>query len=100
MFSLSMGFFLCGIADEPFCPFPKGSMASSTSVFWRCRISVAIFSRVDPTTAIVEKNCACRSRWMICVLIGAGLSPSILQAYSSTSGGILANVPTAPDILP
>ena len=61
IFSERMGFFLCGIADEPFCPFPNGSMASSTSVRCRCLISVAIFSMVAPMMASVEKNCACRS---------------------------------------
>ncbi len=58
MFSLPMGVFLCGMADEPFCPLPKGSMASRTSVRWRCRISVAIFSRLAPMTASVAKNSA------------------------------------------
>ena len=34
-FSDRIGFFLCGIAEEPFCPLPKASFASPTSV--RCQ---------------------------------------------------------------
>ena len=40
-FSVSTGLRLCGIADEPFCPGEKYSSASSTSVRWRWRISIA-----------------------------------------------------------
>ena len=32
MRSLMIGFFLCGMADEPFWPLPNGSDSSRTSV--------------------------------------------------------------------
>ena len=43
-FSDSIGFLLCGIADDPFCPFEKGSSTSKTSVLWRCLIWIEILS--------------------------------------------------------
>ena len=43
-----IGFRLCGIAEEPFWPRPKGSASSRTSVRWAPRISSAIFSTVEP----------------------------------------------------
>src|ERR1700741_1252187 len=63
-FSVSTGLRLCGIADEPFCPGEKYSSASSTSVRWRWRISVARRSIDDATTPSVAKNIAWRSRGM------------------------------------
>src|ERR1039457_7061902 len=36
------GFFLWGIADEPFWPVPNGSASSATSVRWPCLTSSAI----------------------------------------------------------
>ena len=39
--SETIGFRLCGIADEPFWPLPNGSSTSRTSVRARCRISSA-----------------------------------------------------------
>ena len=43
--SQPIGLRLCGIADEPFCPFANGSSTSPISVFCRPRISSANFSR-------------------------------------------------------
>ena len=40
-----IGFFLCGIADEPFWPEPNGSDSSRTSVRWPCRTSSATASQ-------------------------------------------------------
>ena len=40
-----IGFFLCGIAEEPFWPCPNGSHSSRTSVRWPCRTSSAIASQ-------------------------------------------------------
>ena len=40
-FSVSTGFLLCGMAEEPFCPFEKNSSTSRTSVLCKCLISVA-----------------------------------------------------------
>ncbi len=50
--------------------------------------------------AMVAKNWACRSLCTIWVLTGAGFRPSRAQANSSTSGGMFAKVPTAPETLP
>ena len=95
-FSVSTGFLLCGIAEEPFCPFEKYSSASKTSVLCICLISVAMFSIELATTPKVAKNAACLSRGIIWVDIGSGLSPNFSHTYSSMKGSILANVPTAP----
>ena len=48
-----MGFRLCGIAEEPFCFSEKNSSASRTSVRCRWRISTAILSSVEASTARV-----------------------------------------------
>ena len=37
-------FFLCGIADEPFCFLSKNSSTSATSVLCKCLISIANLS--------------------------------------------------------
>ena len=71
-FSVSTGFLLCGIAEEPFCPFEKYSSASKTSVRCICLISVAMFSIELATTPKVAKNAACLSRGIIWVDIGSG----------------------------
>ena len=95
--SVNTGLRLCGIADEPFWPGEKYSSASSTSVRWRWRISVARRSIDDAITASVAKNIAWRSRGMTWVEIVSGASPICSATYSSTRGSMLANVPTAPD---
>ncbi len=60
-FSASTGLRLCGMADEPFCPFSKNSSASSISVRCRLRISVANLSSELATSASVAMNSAWRS---------------------------------------
>ena len=57
-----IGFFLCGMAEEPFWPLPNGSSTSQTSVRCRFRISVANCSSEEATTASVVKYSAWRSR--------------------------------------
>ena len=52
--SAVMGFFLCGMAEEPFCFSLKYSCASRTSVRCRWRTSTAILSSVLPMMASVE----------------------------------------------
>src|SRR3990172_3683596 len=99
-FSADMGFLLCGMAEDPFCPGEKYSSASNTSVLWRCLNSTEKFSMDDAIKARVVKNSACLSLWTTWVDTGSGVSPKCLQTYSSTKGGILANVPTAPDMAP
>ena len=48
-----MGFRLWGMEEEPFCFSEKNSSASRTSVRCRWRISVAILSSVEASTARV-----------------------------------------------
>ena len=99
-FSEPMGFRLCGIADDPFCPVPNDSSASRTSLRWRWRISTAMVSMVVPTRARAARYWAWRSRGSTWVETGAARRPSRSHVSRSTSGGMLANVPTAPDSLP
>jgi len=47
---------LCGIAEEPFCFFPKNSSTSKTSVLCKCLISVANLSIELDIIPSVEKN--------------------------------------------
>ena len=94
------GLRLCGIADEPAWPSMKGSCTSRTSVRWRWRISVAKRSNEAATSARVETKCACRSRCTTCVDTASTPSRSSAQTRSSTHGGTVAWVPTAPEILP
>ena len=49
-----IGFFLCGMAELPFCDFEKYSWASRTSVRCRWRTSSAIFSQLAAIKASVE----------------------------------------------
>ena len=84
--------------EEPFCPDEKNSSASRTSVLWRCRISTASLSSELAITPNIEKNIACRSRGIICVETGSILRPSFSATCLSTSGSMLANVPTGPEI--
>ena len=62
MRSQSMGFFLCGIALEPFWPAAKYSSTSPISVCCRFLNSVANFSIEVPVIAMAVKNSAWRSR--------------------------------------
>ena len=94
------GLRLWGMEEEPWRPLSKGSSASSTSVRCRWRISVANLSREDPITARVHSSWAWRSRCTIWLETGSTASPRVAQTCSSTSGGTLAWVPTAPEILP
>ena len=55
-FSLRMGFFLCGIAEDPFCFLAKNSSTSNTSVLCKCLISVANLSIELAIIPNVEKN--------------------------------------------
>ena len=56
--SATIGFRLCGIAEEPFWPAPNGSCTSRTSVRARWRISVAILSNVAAVIASAQQNSA------------------------------------------
>ena len=73
--SARIGLRLCGMALEPCCPEPNGSNASATSVRWRCRISIAIRSRVPPRMARAASSSACRSRLTTWVGAGSAASP-------------------------
>ena len=100
MRSETTGFRLCGIADEPFCPRPNGSSTSRTSVRARWRTSSANFSSDAAASASALSSSACRSRWRICVDVGAGSSPRRSHAIRSTSGSVAEYVPTAPESFP
>ena len=65
MFSEPMGFRLCGIADDPFWLSAKASETSRISLRCKWRISVAKRSNEAPVMAIVARNSAWRSRWVI-----------------------------------
>ena len=54
-FSDRIGFFLCGIADEPFWPFPNASVASPTSVRCQWRMVIASRSTAVPSRASAMK---------------------------------------------
>src|SRR5699024_919428 len=100
IFSEAIGLRLCGIAEEPVCPFRKNSSTSLVSVFCNPLISVANFSIDVAMSASTDIYAACRSRCNVCVDNGAGVRPNCLHTYSSTNGSIFAYVPTAPDNLP
>ena len=100
MRSATFGLRLCGIADEPFIPFPNGSSTSRTSVRARCLISVANRSSDVAQSASAASISACRSRAITCVDSGSGSRPSFSQAIRSTSGSTCAYVPTVPDSCP
>ena len=54
-FSDRIGFFLWGIADDPFCPLPKASIASPTSVRCQWRTVIAMRSTAVPSRASAWK---------------------------------------------
>ena len=54
-FSERIGFFLWGIAEEPFCPLPNASVASPTSVRCQWRTVSAIRSTAVPMRASAAK---------------------------------------------
>ena len=93
-----MGFFLWGMADEPFCPLPKASAASPTSLRCRWRISTASRSIAPAMTPSTAKYIAWRSRGMTWVETGSGASPICAATCASTCGATLAKVPTGPEI--
>ena len=51
-----IGFFLCGIALEPFWPDPNASDSSRTSVRWPCRTSSAIASQTVAMIASADTH--------------------------------------------
>ena len=55
-----IGFFLCGIALEPFWPEPNASDSSRTSVRWPCRTSSAIASQTVAMIASADDPLADR----------------------------------------
>ena len=79
-FSDRIGFFLCGIAEEPFCPFPNASVASPTSVRCQWRMVTASRSTAVPSRASARKNAAWRSRATTCVGTTSRRRPSDASA--------------------
>ena len=78
-FSDRIGFFLCGMADEPFCPLPNASIASPTSVRCQWRTVSAMRSTAVPRRASALKSAAWRSRATICVGTISGRRPSVAE---------------------
>ncbi len=89
-FSDRIGFFLWGMADEPFCPLPNASVASPTSVRCQCRTVSAIRSTAAPMRASAVKYAAWRSRATICVGTVSRRRPSAASAAVSIDGSRLA----------
>ena len=100
MRSESSGLRLCGMDEEPVCPGPKGSSSSWISVRCNERISVANFSSEAAMRARVVTRWAWRSRCTIWLETPATASPNWRHTRSSTDGGMVAWVPTAPDSIP
>ena len=75
------------------------SSASLTSVLCKWRISIETLSKQLAITPKTEKYIACLSRGDIWVEIVSGCNFIFFATYLSTLGSILANVPTAPEIL-
>src|SRR4030066_671088 len=98
--SQMMGFLLCGMEDEPFCPSANGSSTSRISVLCKFLISKAIFSKVPAMIAKVVRYWACLSLCKIWVETLSGFRPNFLQTNSSTLGLMWAKFPTDPAILP
>ena len=103
MRSVSSGFRLWGMDEEPVLTYPgipNGSSTSLISVRCNARISVANFSNDAANWASVLTKLAWRWRGTIWLDTGAGAMPSCRHTDSSISGGMPAYVPTGPDILP
>src|SRR5215207_9907746 len=94
-----IGFFLCGIALEPFCPARNASDSSRTSVRCPCRTSSATASHTVTRIASAETHSAIPSRSTTWVATSAGARPSATAAVSSTDGSSEEYVPTAPETL-
>ncbi len=94
------GFFLCGMADEPFWPWPKGSASSATSVCCPSLISRATASHTLAIRARTPTHSAIPSRITTWVATSAGHSPSSASTCDSMAGSMLEYVPTGPDSLP
>ncbi|OLE22630.1 MAG: hypothetical protein AUG49_18405 [Catenulispora sp. 13_1_20CM_3_70_7] len=84
-----IGFFLCGIAEEPFCPLPNGSHSSRTSVRWPCRTSRAMASRTVARIARALTHSETPSRRITCVETSAAVSPSRSATKVSIAGSML-----------
>ena len=76
MRSETIGFFLCGIAEEPFWPLPNGSASSRTSVRCPWRTSSAIASHTVAIAASALTHSAMPSRSTTWVATSAARSPS------------------------
>ena len=77
------------MAELPFCPFPKPSSTSSTSVLCRCLISVASLSNELAINENTLNSSACRSRGIICVDTGSIENFNFLATIFSTLWSIL-----------
>jgi hypothetical protein len=98
MRSERIGFFLCGIALEPFWPEPNASDSSRTSVRCPCRTSRAIASQTVATIASAATHSLIESRSTTWVEASAGRRSSASATATSTDGSISEYVPTAPEM--
>ena len=89
MRSEMIGFFLCGMADEPFCPLPNGSCSSRTSVRWPCRTSSAIASQTVAMIDSADTHSVMPSRNTTCDAASAAFMPSASATRRSTDGSML-----------
>ncbi len=71
-----IGFFLCGIALEPFWPARNGSASSRTSVRWPCRTSSPTASQTVAMIASADTHSAIPSRSTTWLATSAGRRPS------------------------
>ena len=85
---------------RPFWPFGKELFHSRCSDFWRPRISVAIRSIEVAMLARTAKYLSVKvTRKDLCRDF-LSTDTNLSQTYFSTNGGMLAKLPTAPEILP
>ena len=87
-FSLSTGFLLCGIAEDPFWFLSKNSSTSKISVLCKFLISIATLSIDEAIILNIEKKYACLSLGIICVDISSHLKFNLEATYFSTLGSI------------
>ncbi len=102
MRSLLIGFRFTGTALLPICPALKCSATSPISVLCKFRISIAIFSNVEPKSARWKMYSAYLSLGITCVATSAGYSASLfatLFCIPTAFAPIREPVPTTPSVL-
>ena len=94
-----IGFFLCGIALEPFWPDPNASDSSRTSVRWPCRTSSAIASQTVAMIASADTHSLIAvAQHHLGGRVGRRAARAPRRRTTSTDGSISEYVPTAPEM--